>query len=59
MHASNPESRGKAKLSLKISSSGFIKKFGAAMGRYSVEIPQRGVAILSLVKAKTPKAKAA
>lgn len=59
MHASNPESIGKARLSLKISSSGFIKKFGAAMGRYSVEIPQRGVAILSLVKAKTPKAKAA
>lgn len=59
MHASNPESRGKAKLSLKVSAAGFIKKFGAALGRYSVEVPQKGVAILSLVKAKTPKAKAA
>lgn len=57
MHASNPESRGKAKLSLKVSAAGFIKKFGAALGRYSVEVPQKGVAILSLVKAKTSKAK--
>jgi len=57
MHASNPESRGKAKLSLKVSAAGFIKKFGASLGRYSVEVPQKGVAILSLVKAKTSKAK--